>query len=82
MGLVRNIDRDPARRALASALVLFARETGSQIIAEGVETAFELNALQSIGIERAQGYFLGRPMSLEEAKMLFNRERQLANRVA
>src|ERR1700733_4346456 len=82
MRLVRNIDRDPARRALASALVLFARETGSQIIAEGVETAFELNALQSIGIERAQGYFLGRPMSLEEAKMLFNRERQLANRVA
>jgi EAL domain-containing protein (putative c-di-GMP-specific phosphodiesterase class I) len=82
MGLVRNIDRDPARRALASALVLFARETGSQIIAEGVETAFELNALQSIGVERAQGYFLGRPMSLEEAKNLFNRERQLASCVA
>jgi EAL domain-containing protein (putative c-di-GMP-specific phosphodiesterase class I) len=29
MGLTRNIDADPARRALASALIGFARETGS-----------------------------------------------------
>ena len=66
--LTRNISLDPARRALASALVAFARETGSRIIAEGVETQAELNTLRSIGIQKAQGYFLGRPMPIAEVR--------------
>jgi EAL domain-containing protein (putative c-di-GMP-specific phosphodiesterase class I) len=70
MGLTRNVDFDPARRALAAALVAFARDTGSQIIAEGVETTCELEALRSIGVEKAQGYFLGRPMALDNAVKL------------
>lgn len=71
MSLTRHVDLDPARRALASALIAFARETGSQIIAEGVETASELTALRALGVERAQGYHLGRPMPLEGAVRLF-----------
>lgn len=67
MDLIRHIDIDPARRALASALIAFARETDSTIIAEGVETASEFATLQSLGVEQAQGYFLGRPMPLEGA---------------
>jgi EAL domain-containing protein (putative c-di-GMP-specific phosphodiesterase class I) len=72
ISLTRHVDLDPARRALASALIAFARETGSGIIAEGVETASELNTLQKIGIEKAQGFFLGRPMPFGEAKKLFD----------
>jgi EAL domain-containing protein (putative c-di-GMP-specific phosphodiesterase class I) len=79
--LTRNINLDPARKALASALVVFARETGSRIIAEGVETASELNALRTIGIEKAQGFFLGRPMPLPEAARLV-RDESVADRVA
>jgi EAL domain-containing protein (putative c-di-GMP-specific phosphodiesterase class I) len=71
MGLTQNIDLDPARRALASALIAFARDTGSRIIAEGVETASELATLRALGVENAQGYFLGRPMPLENAMKLF-----------
>ena len=67
MDLIRHIDIDPARRALASALIGFARDTGSVIIAEGVETASEFATLQSLGVEQVQGYFLGRPMPLEGA---------------
>lgn len=48
MSLTRDIDTDAARRALASALILFARETGSKIVAEGVETAAELSVLRSL----------------------------------
>ena len=66
MGLTRNIDIDLPRRALASALISFARETGCRIIAEGVETASELATLRSLGVEKAQGYFLGRPMPLTD----------------
>jgi EAL domain-containing protein (putative c-di-GMP-specific phosphodiesterase class I) len=74
MALTRHIDLDPARRALASALVAFARDTGSRIIAEGVETASELNTLRGIGIEKAQGYFLGRPMPIGDAVKLLRRQ--------
>jgi EAL domain-containing protein (putative c-di-GMP-specific phosphodiesterase class I) len=82
MALTRHINLDPARRALASALVAFARNTNSRIIAEGVETASELDALRSIGIEKAQGYFLGRPMPFDDAAKLVNRDVLAANRVA
>jgi len=82
MALTRNINLDPARRALASALVAFARNTNSRIIAEGVETASELDALRSIGIEKAQGYFLGRPMPFDAAAKLVRPAVPVANRVA
>jgi EAL domain-containing protein (putative c-di-GMP-specific phosphodiesterase class I) len=71
MSLTRNICIDPARKALAAAMVNFARDTGSQIIAEGVETASEFATLRALGAEKAQGYFLGRPLPLEDAAALF-----------
>lgn len=65
MSLTRDIDIDPARRALAAALIHFAADTGSKLVAEGVETAAEAATLIELGVERAQGYFLGRPMTLQ-----------------
>jgi EAL domain-containing protein (putative c-di-GMP-specific phosphodiesterase class I) len=71
MSLTRDIDTDGARRALASALILFAHQTGSKIVAEGVETASELEVLRSLSVNKAQGYFLGRPAPLSNALSLF-----------
>jgi EAL domain-containing protein (putative c-di-GMP-specific phosphodiesterase class I) len=82
MALTRNIDADRPRRALASALIGFAQETGSRIIAEGVETAGELAVLRDLGVEKAQGYFLGRPTSLEHAPKLIARELRGSPRAA
>ncbi len=72
ISLTRNIDRDPARRALTAALIEFAQETGSELVAEGVETAEELSVLRTLGVKKAQGYLLGRPMSFEHAIGLHN----------
>jgi EAL domain-containing protein (putative c-di-GMP-specific phosphodiesterase class I) len=66
ISLTRGIDGDRKRRALASALIAFARETDVGIIAEGVETSAELLTLQSLGVNRAQGYYLARPKPLAE----------------
>lgn len=82
MGLTRHIDLDPARRALASALIRFAQDTGSKIVAEGVETASELTTLQSLGAEMAQGYHLARPMPLDDALKLFASSDKAQARVA
>jgi len=62
--LVSGIDVDPVRRVLAACLVMFANDTGATIIAEGVETRDELSVLRDLGIDYAQGYFLGRPAPL------------------
>ena len=62
--LTHGIDTDPVKRALAAALVRFAADVGASLIAEGVETAEELSALEELGIGYAQGFFLGRPLPL------------------
>ncbi|MGH9082518.1 MAG: sensor domain-containing phosphodiesterase [Acidimicrobiales bacterium] len=62
LDLTRNIDSDPARRALAAALVSFVSESGARLIAEGIETAAEMETVQELGIEFGQGYHLGRPV--------------------
>jgi EAL domain-containing protein (putative c-di-GMP-specific phosphodiesterase class I) len=67
ISLTRDIDTDPIRRALASALIAFARETRARIVAEGVETEAELRTLKLLGAGSVQGYFLARPMPLSEA---------------
>ena len=63
--LTSGIDHDPVRAALGTALVSFAARIGAQIIAEGIETAGELDVLRGLGIRYGQGYFLCRPTSLD-----------------
>jgi EAL domain-containing protein (putative c-di-GMP-specific phosphodiesterase class I) len=60
-GLARDIDADPVRRALAAALVTFAARTGAHVVAEGLETAGERDAVRGLGIAYGQGFLLGRP---------------------
>ena len=60
--LVRGIDHDPVRRALARALVHFALEDShATVIAEGIETEAEASTLVSLGVPYGQRYFLCRP---------------------
>jgi EAL domain-containing protein (putative c-di-GMP-specific phosphodiesterase class I)/DNA-binding response OmpR family regulator len=61
IGLVREIDRDDVRQALVAGIVYFARKSGCQLIAEGIETAGERDQLRSLGVGLGQGYLLGRP---------------------
>ena len=61
MSLVRDVDRDPVRRALMETMVTLANRIGSELIAEGIETKGEAGALMEIGVHHGQGYFLSRP---------------------
>lgn len=66
MTLSQGIDRDPTRRALTAALVSFARETNSMLVAEGVETLSELETLKRLGVDVVQGYLFGQPAPMDE----------------
>jgi EAL domain-containing protein (putative c-di-GMP-specific phosphodiesterase class I) len=59
--LIRGIDRDIARRALARCLVDFAGEIGAAVLAEGISSLAELDVLRAVGVPLGQGYYLGRP---------------------
>jgi len=61
ISLVRGIDADELRQALAAGLVYFALRSGCHLIAEGVETEDEASELRRLGVEFAQGYLFGRP---------------------
>jgi EAL domain-containing protein (putative c-di-GMP-specific phosphodiesterase class I)/DNA-binding response OmpR family regulator len=61
ISLVRGIDGDPQRQALAAGLAHFAARGGCQLIAEGVERQAEARALEDLGVELGQGYLFGRP---------------------
>lgn len=65
ISLTRDIHKDHARRALARALISFARDIGAFIVAEGIEDDHEINALRDLGVRYGQGYRLGRPAPLD-----------------
>jgi EAL domain-containing protein (putative c-di-GMP-specific phosphodiesterase class I) len=66
ISLVRKIDRDLNARALAASLIRYARETGSKVVAEGVENESVLQVLKDLHVDKAQGFFIGRPGPLPQ----------------
>jgi PAS domain S-box-containing protein len=65
--LVRNVHRDPAREALIAGMVHFAKESGCELIAEGIEAEPERRTLLRLGVTLGQGFLLGAPVPASEA---------------
>jgi diguanylate cyclase (GGDEF)-like protein len=58
---------DPRHTAMLEAMVRMARAFALDIVAEGIETRAELALVQSLGIERAQGWLWARAVPATEA---------------
>jgi len=61
--LICDVDHDIARRSLAGCLSHFCGEIGAVVLAEGVTRVGEIDALRAVGVQLAQGFYLGRPAS-------------------
>lgn len=61
ISITQGLDTDRARRALGAAFASFSREMSMTLVAEGIETLAELEALRALGVRYGQGYYLGRP---------------------
>jgi EAL domain-containing protein (putative c-di-GMP-specific phosphodiesterase class I) len=59
--LVSDIDNDGERAALVGALAGYAKQVGCLLVAEGVETAAELDTVRELGVPLVQGFYLSRP---------------------
>jgi PAS domain S-box-containing protein len=66
VSIVRGVDGDPARQSLVAGMVHVARTSESHLVAEGVETEAEAEALGRLGVELAQGFLFARPAPIEE----------------
>lgn len=66
MVFLRSIDHNPKTKTLMSHIIQTALELGVSPLCEGVETEDHYKFLQEVGCERAQGYYFGKPMPLEE----------------
>jgi EAL domain-containing protein (putative c-di-GMP-specific phosphodiesterase class I) len=61
MTLVRDVDKNPTKRAVVRTMAQLAHELGMQVVAEGVETRAELDAVIEAGCDLLQGFLLAKP---------------------
>jgi EAL domain-containing protein (putative c-di-GMP-specific phosphodiesterase class I) len=61
MSLVRGLDTQPAKRRLLGSMTALFRDWNIVVVAEGVETPAERDALTSLGCDVLQGYLFARP---------------------
>jgi EAL domain-containing protein (putative c-di-GMP-specific phosphodiesterase class I) len=61
--MIERVDKDPENLAVASASIGLAHALGLEVVAEGVETAGELEKLRSLGCDFGQGNYWERPYS-------------------
>ncbi|MBA4090969.1 MAG: diguanylate phosphodiesterase [Sphingobium sp.] len=61
MDLVRGLDASMPRRLIVEGVLRIARSLDITVIAEGIETIGEYDALRSLGVRYIQGYLLARP---------------------
>ena len=58
---VQRASDDPSRRAVVKSICALGEHFGAAVIAEGVETARDRDALRAMGIKLFQGFLYGRP---------------------
>ena len=80
----RNICDNPADAAIVRAVVTLAGAFELQVIAEGVETEQQADAILQCGCDEAQGYLFGSPMRADEFTQLAveDQARRLAPKLA
>lgn len=61
--LIHDLHLDHAKRALVRSMVTLEKELGARVVAEGIESAEELQALRELGVPLGQGFLLARPRS-------------------
>jgi diguanylate cyclase (GGDEF)-like protein len=65
---VRGLEQNRNDEAITQAIIALSHSLGLRVIAEGVETAAQLDYLRRHGCEEAQGFFIARPLEEPELR--------------
>lgn len=74
---VRNINVDPSDAAIIKGVVAMAKHLNIDTIAEGIETAEQLECLRQIGCLRGQGYYFSKPLPPAHCRALLEQMGEL-----
>ncbi len=61
ISIVRDVDKDINKQQIISNIVDYGHKRDMRIVAEGLETAEELEKVLELGVDMLQGYYLARP---------------------
>jgi EAL domain-containing protein (putative c-di-GMP-specific phosphodiesterase class I)/ActR/RegA family two-component response regulator len=61
MSLVRNVHAQPTKQTLVRTMIAMCHELGMQVVAEGIETPEEREAIAEAGCDLMQGYLFAKP---------------------
>lgn len=76
--IVSNVERDPKFAGVYRSSVQLARALGAEVVAEGVETATQLQEIERRGCDLVQGFLFFKPMTATECIRCFELERSAA----
>ncbi len=75
MSLVRGLDTNDTKRKVVRSMTALARDIGALVVAEGVETRRELDAVVDLGCDFVQGYYFARPERITQPPPAMLQER-------
>lgn len=64
--VIENIDHNSVKETMLKGLLLIAKETGSVVVAEGIESIGEAMVLSRNRVDLAQGYYYARPSTVDK----------------
>lgn len=67
--VIQDIDTNRVKESMLKGLILIAKETGSLVVAEGIEKKEEAEVLKRNHVDLAQGYFYAKPGTLEKERV-------------
>ena len=76
---VKDLPDDPGDVAITAAVIRLAHDLGLGVVAEGVETAEQLDFLRNLGCDEAQGFFFGKAVPAEDFAALLARKHSRAD---
>jgi len=76
---ISKIDTDGETRKIVRIIIMLAHNLGLKVVAEGAETAKQVELLKQLKCELVQGYFFGRPGDHDAAQALLSKYRAEAS---
>ena len=67
---VQGLPDDKADLAIVHAITVLGHSLGMRVVAEGIETNAQLEAVKALGIDQFQGYLLGKPLPPDQFEAL------------
>jgi EAL domain-containing protein (putative c-di-GMP-specific phosphodiesterase class I) len=75
---VSGLGKNPEDEVIATTILSLAKALELEVVAEGVENEHQLDCMRELGCDYGQGYWFGRPISIESTDVAFIEPLRLA----